>query len=265
MHAHFLMHQTGSLCNHGRDEQNFTSVLYMWPLELQSIHQLEPAQISTEVTHVVNNHLRSQGGKLSSETHKHTHVQTCIPADSRRKQTAFPFPLPVPVCSRTEPHSTPPTTSAVYNKVLFLIFLASWQKKESGVKEMLSYQTSPSLSFLAAPLPEQNSNWIQRGRGWTRTQEIHTQAYKCKNKYTETASCSRTHTHSSLETLLPLLLKIVLIFGQWWALCGSWIQDWAQLQLQMAGEATDWKYPEGKALYELLRDSDCNIIVGFCL
>lgn len=34
-----------------------------------------------------------------------THVQTCVPADRRRRQTAFP--LPVPVCSGTGPHLRP--------------------------------------------------------------------------------------------------------------------------------------------------------------
>lgn len=120
--------------------------------ELQSLHQRD-LPISTEVTPIKKkSYLRPQG-----EKHTNTHSRVVLYPCRQWKQTAFPFPLPVLIPPRTGFARTDPTsstTSATHKNVLFLIFLAFWQKREpevSGVKEMLSHKKS--LPFLAARLP----------------------------------------------------------------------------------------------------------------
>lgn len=92
---------------------------------------------------------------------------------------------------------------------------------------------------------------------------MHTQAeiyaYKRKNKYTETESHSCTHTRRSLETFLLLpswfFLKIVLIFRQWWPLCGSGTLLTTALDTVTSASAADgqwghtWKAPSGETLH----------------
>lgn len=172
------------------------------------LHQPQPAEISTlAVAGVVNSYLRPQQEKLTlSLTCRCVSLWT----DGQWKQTAFPFPLPVPV-----PPSPPPVSQdrphLRYNicytqEVLFLIFLAFWQRKEpqvSGVKEMLSNQRS--FPFLSAPSASRrrtvagfNEGGVGHTHTYTHTHKRCTQAeiyaYKCKNKYPETESHSRAHT-----------------------------------------------------------------------
>lgn len=154
MHISTQGNQSGRTCHHWQtDGQNklHTHTLHV------TIGATKPPPAATclftQVPQVIKSYLGPQEEKLHTQTH--THVQTRIPADSQWKQTAFPFPLPVPMSSRVSGQTPPPpTTSATYKKVLFLIFLAFWQKREaevSGVKGILSNQNT--LPFLAARLP----------------------------------------------------------------------------------------------------------------
>lgn len=133
---------------------------------------------------------------------------------------------------------------------------------------MLSNQSS--LPFLTAPPVHHHRTVAGLNEGGVEhTNKTWTQAYKCKNKCAHRASHLQphTHTHTSLETLLPLpfrfLLKIVLIFGQWWALCGSGSFLTAGLvTVTSASDAdglskrTDWTCPRGGKVFLVLLASN---------
>ena len=119
------------------------------------------------MTQVIKSYLRCQEKKNSTHTNTHSRADL-YPCRQLVEIDSLPLSSSsarVPQCTRTEP--TSPTTSAMHKKVLFLIFLAFWQKEEpevSWVKEMLSNQKS--LPFLAARLPavaEQWLDWMREG------------------------------------------------------------------------------------------------------